>query len=259
MNVIGSGRAFSGGWPVPWRGRLGGLALLLLLPTLASAADEPGPKQKGQSADAGKWEMLFDGKTLDNWKVADEYDFDRHGKVRVADRTIVLAMGAPATGIRWTGKFPNVDYEVTLEAMRVEGDDFFCGMTFPVGESALTLVLGGWGGSTTGVSSIDGEPAAENETCGFMRFQQNRWYRVRLRVRQSRVEAWVDEEKIVDVPTENRKFTIYWEMEPMQPFGICTWVTTGALRDLRMRRIQAAVDPDGTSCVSFASLALYRE
>jgi len=224
--------------------RLAGLAVLLLLPMLSGADREPGSKQTNTSAHGGTWQKLFDGKSLDKWKVADEYDFDRHGKVRLADGRVVLEMGAPATGIRWTGKFPKIDYEVTLEAMRIEGDDFFCGMTFPVGESALTLVLGGWGGSTTGVSSIDGEPAVENETCGYIDFQRNRWYRIRLRVTRSKIEAWVDDEKIVDLPTKDRKFTIYWEMEPMQPFGICTWVTTGALRDIRMRRTDAEARGD---------------
>ena len=238
MNAIDSRQPFYPGARILRTGRLAGLAVLLLLTMLARAEGGPGLKQKDESADDEKWEKLFDGKTLKNWKLADEYDFQRHGKVRVADGTIVLETGASATGVRWTGEFPKIDYEVTLEAMRVEGDDFFCGMTFPVGESSLTLVLGGWGGSTTGVSSIDGEPAVENETCGYMEFQQNRWYRIRLRVRRSKIEAWLGEEKIVDLPTENRKFTIYWEMEPMRPFGICTWETTGALRDVRMRRIE---------------------
>ena len=38
-----------------------------------------------------------------------------------------------------------MDYELRLEAKRVEGGDFFCGLTFPVGKEYCTLILGGWG------------------------------------------------------------------------------------------------------------------
>ena len=206
------------------------LAIGLLLP-MSAGADE-----------AGKWQCLFDGKTLGKWKVIDAFDFKDHGKVYVKDGRLVQELGRPATGIKWTGPFPKIDYEVTLEAMRVAGDDFFCGMTFPVGDKSLTLVCGGWGGSVVGLSSIDGEPAVENETCNMKEFEQGRWYRIRLRVSGSRIEVWIDKEKLVDLPTADRKLTIYWEMEPTLPFGIATWRTTGALRDVRVRRIEQECD-----------------
>jgi len=189
--------------------------------------------------EAGKWQSLFDGKTLGKWKVIDRFDFRDHGKVYVKDGRLVQEKGRPATGIRWTGEFPKIDYEVSLEAMRVAGDDFFCGMTFPVGDKSLTLVCGGWGGSVVGLSSIDGEPAVENETCSIKDFEQGRWYQIRLRVTKTKIEAWTDKEKVVDLPTANRKFSIYWEMEPALPFGIATWRTTGALRSIRVRSLRA--------------------
>src|SRR3990172_8951010 len=133
--------------------------------------------------------------------------------------------------------FPYTTLFRSLEAMRVEGGDFFCGMTFPVGEDALTLILGGWGGRIAGLSSIDGEPAAENETCRYVDFQQRRWYRVRLRVAKSRIEAWLDEEKLVDLQTEGRQLGIVWVVEPCLPFGVAPWRTTGALRRIRVRSL----------------------
>ena len=214
------------------------LALLMLLgPATAGERSADKPKDTAKSDDpkaASKGQSLFDGKTLGKWKVIDKYDFSRHGKVYVEDGRMVISEGKPASGVRWTGPFPKIDYEVTLEGMRVAGDDFFCGLTFPVGKLPLTLVLGGWGGSVVGLSSIDGEPAVENETCRYVDFEQNRWYRIRLRVTQSKVEAWIDKEKVVDLQTKDRKFTIYWEMEPALPFGIATWYTTGALRNIRV-------------------------
>ncbi len=223
---------------------VGLLAAVLLLPLPARAeekppaADEKLPANQKKAPPEGKdWQSLFDGRTLGKWEVIDKYDFSRHGNVYVEDGRIVQEAGKPATGIRWTGPFPKIAYEVTLEAMRVDGEDFFCGMTFPVGDKALTLVLGGWHGSVVGLSSIDGEPAVENETCTYRDFEQKRWYRIRLRVTKPRIEAWIDKEKVVDLPTADRKFTIYWEMEPALPFGIATWYTTGALRDIRVRPI----------------------
>ena len=215
------------------------LALLSSTARIAEAAEPSGPEQKEAAPEGGKWQSLFDGRSLGKWKVIDALDFSRHGKVDVREGRLVLEAGKPGTGVRWTGPFPRIDYEVTFEAMRVEGDDFFSGMTFPVGDSALTLVLGGWGGSVVGLSSIDGEPAVENETCSYVKFQQKRWYRVRLRVAGPRIEVWLDDEKLIDLATEDRKFTIYWEMEPALPFGVATWRTTGALRDIRVRPIPA--------------------
>jgi len=215
------------------------LAAALFVPALTEAAPpaDPPPEESGKKGE--KWQSLFDGKKLGKWKVIEEYDFSRHGKVHVREGQLVLEAGKPATGVKWTGPFPKTDYEVTFEAMRVEGEDFFCGMTFPVGSSALTLVLGGWGGSVVGLSSIDGEPAVENETCLYYEFDQRRWYRIRIRVTGSRIEVWMGKKKLIDLATEGRKFTIYWEMEPALPFGVATWHTTGALRKIRVRPIGA--------------------
>jgi hypothetical protein len=91
-----------------------------------------------------------------------------------------------------------------------------------------------------GLSSIDGEPAVENETCTYEDFEKKHWYRVRLRVAQPTIEVWIDQEKVVDLATQGRKFTIYWAMEPALPFGIATWRTTGAIRDIRVRPLEPA-------------------
>jgi hypothetical protein len=217
--------------------------------TPVHAAEEEAPPQPARRSradskkpDPGKpdkegWLSLFDGRSLGKWKIVTEFDFERHGEVRVTDGQIVLEDGAPATGVKWTGDFPKLNYEVALEARRIEGSDFFCGMTFPVDDKSLTLVCGGWGGQVTGLSSIDGEPAVENDTCTYHQYKEKQWYRIRLRVRKEKIEAWLDDEQIVELPTKAREFSIYWEMEPALPFGICTWYTTGALKNIRVRSL----------------------
>src|SRR5438045_2881660 len=48
--------------------------------------------------DTTDWVSLFDGKTLDGWKVS---DFSGHGEVRVADGKLILGTGV-MTGVTWT-------------------------------------------------------------------------------------------------------------------------------------------------------------
>ncbi len=186
-----------------------------------------------------KAESLFDGKQMGHWKVVEKFDFAKHGKVRVNDGRLVLGPGRPGTAIRYAGKLPQIDYEISLEAMRVAGEDFFCGMTFLVGKSPCTLIVGGWGGPVCGLSLVDDEPAAENETCVYKEFKTGRWYKIRLRVTAAKIEAWIDQDKIVDLPTEGRKLTIWFEDESVLPLSIAAWETTAALRNLHVRRVKA--------------------
>ena len=87
----------------------------------------------------------------------------------------------------------------------------------------------------TGLSCIDGESAIENDTCSFHEYKEKQWYRIRLAVRADRIDAWLDDEHIVDLPLKSRQLSLRWEMEPAQPFGICTWNTSGELKNLRYR------------------------
>lgn len=196
-----------------------------------AASKNAAPKKPAQ-----KWISMFDGKQLPPWKLPKGFDYDDAGKVEVKEGNLVLNGGIYATGIRWPNKFPKVNYEVQLEAQRVDGYDFFVGMSFPVEEGALTLILGGWGGWLTGLSCVDGYRADENETCSSIEFKNKKWYRVRVRVTDKKVTAYVDDEKICELETENRKLTVTSEMEPCLPFGFATWGgTTGALRKIRYR------------------------
>jgi hypothetical protein len=193
--------------------------------SLVSAAQTNRPNQ-GEAS-------LFDGKTLAGWA---EADFAGRGETKVEGGKVVLGMGY-MTGITYTNPVPHMNYEVTLEAMRVEGSDFFCGLTFPVETNSCCFVVGGWGGGVVGLSSIDGEDAANNETTTYHHFEKGRWYGIRVRVTPERIEAWIDKEKVVSQELKDRKISIRFEMEPCVPFGIATWSTTSALRNIRLRRL----------------------
>lgn len=229
---------------VPVRSRLfaavGLLPALMYTPAL-EAADRPapargdrGPQAAPREKAAKNWLSLFDGKSLEGWKIT---KFGGEGDVEVKEGRIVLGAGSDMTGIHTDRKLPRIDYEVTLEAMRVAGSDFFCGLTFPVGKRPCSLILGGWGGAVCGLSSIDGFDASENETTTLNTFKSGTWYRVRLRVTEKKIQAWLDGKEIVDQKIEGRKVSIRPEVELSQPFGLATWQTTGAVRDIRIRRL----------------------
>lgn len=219
-----------------WAGMVVGLVLLgqgLLAGCMASDSGEPTkaePEESGASAE----KVLFDGKTLAGWKVS---DFAGHGEVVVKDGQIILEMGpADLTGITWTGgDLPKMDYEITLEAARLDGNDFFCGLTFPVNDSCCSLVCGGWGGTIVGLSCLDGFDAANNETTKFKEFDTGTWYEIRVRVTESKIEAWIDDEPFVDANTEGRKIGVRMEVEASQPFGIAAWRTKAGVRNIHVR------------------------
>jgi hypothetical protein len=192
------------------------------------AAEPAAPPFIGE---VGKPISLFDGQTLGGWKVT---PFGGEGEVHVDDGVIVLETGNDMTGITWTKSLPTMDYEITLEAMRVSGGDFFCGLTFPVNDKPCSLIVGGWGGGTVGLSSIDDGDASENETTTYHSFKDDRWYAIRLRVTKEKIEAWIDKEKIVDLKTKDRRISIRSEVELSRPLGISTWNTTGAVRKIQL-------------------------
>jgi hypothetical protein len=108
-------------------------------------------------------------------------------------------------------------------------------MTFPVDTTYCSLIVGGWGGPVVGLSSIDGVDASENETKILKKFEQDTWYHIRLKVSPGKIEAWIDDEKLVDFENSGHKLSIRPEVYLSRPFGICSWVTTAALRNIRLK------------------------
>ena len=205
-----------------------GVSLLVLGAAIGVGA------QDAKGAEAA-WQPLFDGKTLANWKPT---KFFGEGPVRVENGQIVMDPGKDLTGITWSGKpLPTTNYELALQAMRVEGSDFFAGVTFPVGDSFCSLILGGWGGTTVGLSSINGMDASENETSQSIEFEPKRWYNVRIRVTAARIEAWLDDKQIINQSLKGNTFQTRIEVEASQPLGVASWRTKSALRDIRLRRL----------------------
>ena len=185
-------------------------------------------------ADEGKKSIsLFNGRDLTNWTIT---DFGTQGPVKVEKTKLVLYMGEGATGVTWDGdfEFPKMNYEVSLRAMRVDGNDFFCGMTFPVNEEHLSLIVGGWSGTVVGLSSLDGFDASENETGTSKSFQKKKWYDIKLRVQHNIVQVWINDREIIYCDTTDRELSIRPEVLLSRPFGFTSWYTTAALKNIRL-------------------------
>jgi len=207
-------------------------ALCLGLLLVAKTGFSQAPNEKAE------WKSLFDGKTLKGWK---QSDFFKPGKSSVKDGAIILEKGTKMTGLTYDGKdFPKMNYEVSLESKRIDGRDFFCTTTFPVGDSFCSFVVGGWGGSVTGLSSIDGIDASENQTGQGIEYKNDQWYKIRIRVTDKRVETWIDKEQTVDLDTSDVKLGIRIECNVSTPFGIASYDTVGAVKDIKVRNLSAA-------------------
>lgn len=155
----------------------------------------------------------------------------------VTEGKIVINMGDGGSGITWKNDFPKVNYEVNLEAQKTSGNDFFCGMTFPVNDKFCSFIVGGWGGPVVGLSCIDGIDASENETYILKRFDKNIWYKIKLQVTPEKIIGWIDDEKLVDFTYTDRELSIRPEVNLSKPFGICTWMTTAELRNIWISEI----------------------
>jgi hypothetical protein len=201
--------------------------------SIEETADWPDDEPAAVGSQETEWISLFDGQNLGHWSST---QFGGEGEVTVEDGRIVLGPGNDLTGVSWKGEIPaRMNYEIELEAMRIEGRDFFCGLTFPVGSDPCTLICGGWGGGVTGLSSLDGNDASQNETSQWINYQNGRWYRIRVRVTEDRIQAWLDDNQLLSADIAGRKIGIRPEVELSKPLGVATWRTTGAIRNIRMR------------------------
>lgn len=186
---------------------------------------------------------LLDGSDLaSRWRVVDE--MKDHGPVTLTDGVLRLGEGKPMTGVAYTGSdtLPVKDYEVSFEARRVEGEDFFAALTFPVRDkdTAATWVLGGWGGKCVGISCLQFQAADENETTNWVEFETGKWYRFRLQVRENRLTGFIDDKQIFDADTEGKKITMrFGDIEFCRPLGFASYATVGEVKNLRITRLPA--------------------
>ncbi len=214
--------------------RVAGAQVLALTLLLSGCGGKP-PLQPTESS-------LLNGALESQWSAAGIPD---EGPVSVAQGVIRLGAGLPMTGVRFTGAWdslnlPWIDYVLTFEAQRVEGQDFFATCTFPVGSPnrCVSLVLGGWGGGLVGISNIDHQDASENMTRAERSFENGRWYRVRIEVREDDLQVWIDDAPMVNVSIKGRRLELRsGDIDHCTPLGFASWRTVGEIRAVKITRL----------------------
>ena len=204
---------------------------------LQAAEKSSDSKDKG---DRDGWRNLLPQKSIDDWKKSDweVTDFGVETQVTWNGKQLVLEMGDPLNGINYRKKdFPKQDFEIYLEAKRVEGSDFLCGLTFPVGKQFCSFVAGGWGGGVVGLSNVDGFDASENETSSYFDFKNGEWYKFRVRVDRQEIRTWINEKQFFIIAREGREFDTRIEMFASQPLGLSAYLSKVIVREFKWRPV----------------------
>ena len=176
-----------------------------------------------------------------DWKTIP--DIEANGGAEMTDAgTCVIHPGQPISAIRYEGRWelPVTEYEIKFQARRLEGQDFFAAVTFPVNsrETCATFIPGGWGGAVTGISSIDDMDASVNETTSVANFVQNEWYSFRIEVVPESLKVWNGGAIIVNVPLQGRRISLRpGDLEYCAPFGLGTYQSTGEIRNLTIQKL----------------------
>jgi|MDTC01.3.fsa_nt_gb hypothetical protein len=215
---------------------LGCLCLTLSLFNACQAEEEKPKDASKAKKPTSKVVSLFDGKTLKGWK---KIDFGGTGEVEVDEGELILYMGEIMTGIKIDGEPPfKSNYEISLDAKRIDGSDFFCALTFPIRDTNCTFVVGGWGGSLVGISSIDNMDASENSTGSVHLLEDKVWHHLRLRVTDTILQAWIGEKQVVNmVHTDHKLGMRFGEIEECLPLGIASFQTKAAFKNIKIKPV----------------------
>lgn len=205
--------------------------------TSASNAKEAATKPKPADGEPAEgWKPLLPKDGIEGWEVT---NFGGEGDVENKDGSLMLGRGEPLTGVTRLGKdFPLENYELRWSAQRVEGSDFFAGITFPVGKEHCSFICGGWGGGLVGISSINGNDASENETSSYRNFKNGEWYRFKIRVDAKNITVWLNDEQILEIERANRKFSVRAEVMRSRPLGYCVFQSKVLIKDWEYRTVQ---------------------
>lgn len=211
------------------------LFVVLLLACLPVFGADEAPKAAAETP--SKERLLFDGKSLADWETV---DIGGSGQVELEGGVMIINQGDSLSGVVYKKPqdLPVTNYEISLLAKRLQGVDFFCALTFPVGDlkKCATLICGGWGGSVTGISSIDDVDASNNATGSYQKYEDDKWYAVRLRVTPENLSVWIDDKQVVDQDIKGRKVSLRpGPIESYAPLAISTYNTTGAIKAVRLK------------------------
>ena len=182
--------------------------------------------------------QLFNGRDLTGWKTADLFE---GGKVAVLpDGAVECDFGNPMTGIAYTNTPPRMNYELSLQAVRVQGSDFFVALTLPIETNYCTIIIGGWGGNLCGTSSVDYLDASENQWSENTTLENERWYTLRVRVTPGVLQVFLDETLYtarVEGPPSRFSLRSGSDIDKTGPLGLASYRTKARWRNFTLTPI----------------------
>lgn len=184
---------------------------------------------------ADPWKPMLTKELREKWN---NTNFGGEGKIEWKENEVLLDFGFPMTGLNFTGEFPTDGFEIEMEANRLDGSDFLCGLTFPVGKGFCSYIGGGWGGTLVGLSCVDYNDAANNSTTQFFDFQNKKWYKFRVRVDAKNITCWIDDKEICKQEREGHEFQVRSEVNASRPMGIAVYQSRVSVRNLRYRVLE---------------------
>jgi len=187
----------------------------------------------------GPWEELFDGKTLKGWTRVPTVEGKPGGKARVDEGRIILEQGEAFSMIHWGGDRPRIDYELSFETMRLEGNRQFGCVFFPIGPDACRLQPGDKERGFSTLFPVDGRGAWDTESpfTAYVPLSSNEWHSIRLRVTQRVVRVWIAGNLVFDLATADHAYSSTWEGKH-EPLALYTVQSAAALRNIRLRRLR---------------------
>ena len=83
--------------------------------------------------------------------------------------------------------------------------------------------------------------ASENSTGSVQKLDDNKWYKLRVRVTDTKLEAWIDDKQVVQMMHTGHQMGMRpGEIEECAPLGIATFQTKAAYKNIRIK----PVDPN---------------
>jgi len=148
--------------------------------------------------------------------------------------SILVEAGSPIAGISLESgdTLPTTNYEISLDAKRIEGSDFFCGLTFPVRDSHCSLIVAGHGGRIVGLSEVDGNDHSSNDTTRYRNFEDDIWYAIRVRVTDESITCWIDDEQIIQQTLSGHRISTPSLAEAFRPMGLSAFESKVAYRNI---------------------------
>ena len=91
----------------------------------------------------------------------------------------------------------------------------------------------------TGISNIDGIDASNNSTGTYQRYEDDKWYKIRLRVTPENLSVWINDNQVVDYDIKDRKISLRpGPIESYAPLALSTYNPTAAIKNVRLKAVK---------------------